>query len=136
MDVSVVPIHLPCRRHDGKQSVRCALTLSFQRHNTFILVLGGQQIDCADIEFSYIDPPSGQTCSQYLGPYISANGGYVQNSGATSQCQFCRYRTTDEYLLNNFNIEYSHRWRDLGIFIVFIAFNVGGLSVSRRYIEN
>jgi len=86
--------------------------------------LGGQQIGCSDIEYSHVDPPSGQTCSQYLGRYISAKGGYVSNPAATSQCQFCPYRTTDEFLGNNFNIKYSHRWRDVGIFIVFIAFNI------------
>lgn len=83
-----------------------------------------------------MDPPSGQTCSQYLELYISANGGYIANPAATSQCQFCSYRTTDEYLNNNFNIKYSNRWRDLGIFIVFIVFNVGISPASQLYIEN
>jgi len=86
--------------------------------------LGGQQVNCSDIEFTLIDPPSGQTCSEYLGRHISDNGGYLSNPTATSQCQFCSYRTTDEYLGNNFNIEYSQRWRDVGIFIAFIAFNI------------
>lgn len=107
----------------------------FQRHNTPFLALGKQQVECSDIEYSHIDPPSGQTCSQYLGPYISAHGGYVTNLDATSQCQFCGYRTTDEYLSNNFNIRYSNRWRDLGIFIAFIIFNVRTFLTSRRYIE-
>jgi len=86
-------------------------------------VLGGQDVNCSSIEYAHIDPPSGQTCSQYLDTYISANGGYVSDPGATSQCQFCQYRTADEFLSNNFNIRYSHRWRDVGIFIVFVAFN-------------
>ncbi|KAF9650879.1 pleiotropic drug resistance ABC transporter [Thelephora ganbajun] len=85
--------------------------------------LGGQEVDCSSMEYTYIDPPSGQTCLQYLGMYISANGGYVSNPSATSQCQFCRYRTADEYLNANFNIRYSHRWRNAGLFIVFIVFN-------------
>ena len=105
----------------------------FQRHNTFLLALGGQQINCADIEYGYIDPPSGQTCSGYLERYISANGGYLTNSIATSQCQFCSYRTTDEYLGNNFNIKYSERWRNVGIFIVFIAFNVWISPISQPH---
>jgi len=95
-----------------------------QCHNAPVLALGGQEVDCSDIEYTLIDPPSGQTCSQYLGMYISANGGYLSNPSATSQCQFCQHRTADEYLQINFNIRYSHRWRDVGIFIAFIAFNV------------
>lgn len=85
--------------------------------------LGGEQVECSGVEYALIDPPSGQTCSQFLGSYISANGGYIADPSATSQCQFCQYRTADEYLGNNFNIQYSHRWRNVGIFIVFIAFN-------------
>ena len=107
-----------------------------QRHNALVLALGGQEINCSDIEYTYVDPPSGQTCSQYLAMYISTNGGYVSNPSATSQCQFCRYRTANEYLSSNFNIQYSHHWRDLGIFIAFIAFNVGASPVSQRYIES
>jgi len=101
------------------------LTPRIQRRNALGLAIGGQEVNCSSIEYAYIDPPSGQTCSQYLGPYISANGGYVSNPSATSQCQLCPYRTADEFLRNNFNIRYSHRWRDVGLFILFIAFNVG-----------
>jgi len=108
----------------------------FQHHNTFVLALGGQRVNCSDIEFSHIDPPSGQTCSEYLGRYISAHGGYLSNPAATSQCQFCSYRTTDEFLGNNFNIRYSQRWRNFGIFIVFIIFNVGIPPVSQQYTES
>lgn len=103
---------------------------------TLVLALGGQDIGCSDIEYTYIDPPSGQACSQYLNTYISAHGGYVFNPSATSQCQFCQYRTTDEFLGNNFNIRYSHRWRNLGLFIVFIVFNVGTSLPSQRYTES
>jgi ATP-binding cassette subfamily G (WHITE) protein 2 (SNQ2) len=105
-----------------------------QHRNTFVLALGGQQVDCSSIEFAYIDPPSGQTCSQYLGMYISANGGYVSNPSATSQCQFCQYRTADEFLNNNFNIRYSHHWRNVGLFIVYIVFNVWTSLISWRCI--
>jgi len=86
-------------------------------------VLGGQDVECSAVEYAHIDPPFDQSCSQYLGPYISTNGGYISNPGATSQCQFCQYRTADQYLGENFNIQYSHRWRNVGIFIAFIVFN-------------
>lgn len=104
--------------------------LDLNAHNVLVSALGGQEVDCSSIEYAYIDPPPGRTCSQYLGPYISTNGGYLSNPSATSQCQFCQYRTADEYLGNNFNIQYSYRWRDVGIFIVFIAFNVRPFSYA------
>jgi ATP-binding cassette subfamily G (WHITE) protein 2 (SNQ2) len=56
--------------------------------------------------------------------YISTAGGYVSNPDATSNCQFCSTRTTDEFLGGNFNIEYSTHWWHLGVFCAFILFNV------------
>lgn len=94
------------------------------------LGLGGQQITCSEVEYSTINPPGGQTCSQYLDPYISRAGGYLTNPDSTSACQFCSFRTTDEFLDLSFNIKYSNRWRDVGIFIAFIVFNVRGPSVQ------
>ena len=102
-------------------------------HNMLVSALGGQDVGCSSIEFTSVDPPSGQTCSQYFREYISDHGGYVSNPTATSQCQFCQYRTADEYLGNNFNVRYSHRWRNVGIFIVFIAFNVRSLTTSQSF---
>jgi len=60
-----------------------------------------------------------------MNPYISYAGGYLTNPNSTSACKFCSFRTTDEYLDLSFNIKYSNRWRDVGIVIAFIAFNVG-----------
>lgn len=56
--------------------------------------------------------------------FISFAGGYLANSNATSTCLFCPYRTTDQYMSTGFNIEYSHHWRDFGIMLGFIGFNV------------
>ena len=60
---------------------------------------------------------------------MSRAGGYLTNPDSTTACQFCSFRTTDEFLDLSFNIKYSNRWRDVGIFIVFIAFNVCDLSI-------
>ena len=57
---------------------------------------------------------------------MSRAGGYLTNPDATSACQFCSFRNTDEFLDLSFNIKYSNRWRDIGIFIAFIVFNVCG----------
>ena len=45
------------------------------------------------------------------------------NPNSATTCQSCLFRTTDEFLDLSFNIKYSNRRRDVGIFIVFITFN-------------
>ena len=59
-----------------------------------------------------------------MDPYISRFGGYLTNPDSTDACRFCSFRTTDEFLALSFNIKYSHRWRNVGIFVAFIVFNV------------
>ena len=88
------------------------------------LAIGGYDINCAPVELVQLTPPSGQTCSQYMQPYINSNGGYLTNPDASSGCNYCQYRTTDEFLLNSFNISYSHHWRNAGFFVAYILFNV------------
>ncbi|KAF4607737.1 hypothetical protein EYR40_000072 [Pleurotus pulmonarius] len=85
--------------------------------------IGHQDIVCSEKEIAIVNPPSGNTCAQYFQSYIANNGGYLNNPDSVTACQFCSTRTTDEYLERTFNIQYSHRWRDVGIFCAFIAFN-------------
>ena len=66
------------------------------------------------------------TCSEYMSAWIARAGGYLSNPDATTACKFCSLRTTDELLDLSFNIKYSNRWRDFGIFTAFIVFNVCG----------
>ena len=96
--------------------------------------IGRKEITCAPVEYVGLTPPSGMDCSSYLQPFIDAAGGYILDGSATDHCDICPYRTTDQFLGNSFNIEYSHRWRDLGIFIGFIAINVS-LRVVYGYFE-
>jgi len=86
--------------------------------------IGHTEINCAAKEFVTLQPPGGQSCGGYLSTYVTNSGGYVQNPDATSGCQFCPSRTTDQFLLNNFNIEFSHHWRNLGILLGITLFNV------------
>lgn len=86
--------------------------------------IGRQQINCSPIEFVNITPPLGQTCGQYMNSYISRAGGYLTNPNSTSSCEFCSVRTTDELIGAGFDIFYAHRWRDFGLMVVFIMFNV------------
>ncbi|TDL16644.1 hypothetical protein BD410DRAFT_795131 [Rickenella mellea] len=86
--------------------------------------IGRNDINCAQKEFVTIVPPSGQACAQYMQQFIARSGGYVSNPDATSNCEFCPFRTTDEFLGRLFNIRYSHRWRNVGIMLGFTLFNV------------
>lgn len=89
--------------------------------------LGNTVIRCADIEYLHFDPPSGQTCSQYMATYISEAGGYVspETINATTDCSFCSADQTNTYLAS-LNSYYTHRWRNFGLMWVYIVFNVAG----------
>lgn len=79
-------------------------------------------VHCADNEFLLFSAPSGQTCGEYLRPYIQAAGGYLVDSDA-SQCQFCSLDNTDTFL-SLVSIHFSERWRNFGLLFVYIGFNV------------
>jgi ATP-binding cassette, subfamily G (WHITE), member 2, SNQ2 len=101
----------------------------------FSLAIGGSNINCAEHEFVPIIPPSGSTCGQYMDNFITFAGGYLVDSNATSTCSFCPYRTTDDYMLAGFNIQYSHHWRDLGIMLGITAFNVS-LDCHKQFLSS
>lgn len=87
--------------------------------------LANTRIVCSSIELSHFNPPSGQTCGQFMHKYISAYGGYVENPASTTNCGFCSASDTNTYLAN-LSSSYSHRWRNFGIMWAFILFNVFG----------
>ena len=86
--------------------------------------IGKQDINCSPVEFVTIIPPAGQSCGVFLGPYMGAAGGYVVDENATDSCSFCSTRTTDEFMGNNFNIFYDNHWRDFGLVMAYVVFNV------------
>lgn len=86
-------------------------------------------INCSPTELVVIQPPLNMTCGDYMSTFISEVGGYLTDSSATSACNYCPYRTTNEFLSSNFNIMYQHRWRDLGIVLGFTGFNMVAIFV-------
>lgn len=44
------------------------------------------------------------------------------DSAATSDCQFCPYTVADQYLAS-INVTADEKWRDFGIFLVFVFTN-------------
>jgi ATP-binding cassette subfamily G (WHITE) protein 2 (PDR) len=89
--------------------------------------LANTDVICSDVEYLTFNPPSGQTCAQYLQPYISAAGGYVTQAtmNATENCQLCPMSDTNIFL-SQISSSYSHRWRNFGLMWVYIVFNVFG----------
>lgn len=116
--------HTPISSKLFSAKVRSSLTFRGPLSDVYFTALGRSSIQCSDVELATIEPPSGQSCSQYLNPFVSANGGYLTNGDATSGCKYCPYSTTDAFLSSSFNIFYSHHWRNVGIFAAFVVFNV------------
>ncbi|KAL6824697.1 ABC-2 type transporter [Trichoderma sp. SZMC 28015] len=85
-------------------------------------------VQCSSSEFARFSAPPGQTCQSYTASFINQSGGYVQTA-ADGLCEFCQYATGDQFGLG-FSVEYSHIWRDFGIFCGFIAFNYGVVYFS------
>ncbi|KAL2848368.1 ABC-2 type transporter-domain-containing protein [Aspergillus pseudoustus] len=80
-------------------------------------------VTCSDVELVPVQPPSGQSCGEYLSAYMQAAGGKVYNPNATEICQFCPMVSSDAFLAS-VSSEYGDRWRNFGLMWVYIFFNV------------
>ncbi|KAI8318552.1 hypothetical protein GQ54DRAFT_321724 [Martensiomyces pterosporus] len=85
--------------------------------------LHGSKVRCRANEFYRFQPPAGKTCGEYAGSWATKSIGYINNLNATSSCEYCSFKVGDEFY-TALNWDFSHRWRNLGILIGFIAFNV------------
>ncbi|KAF7559139.1 hypothetical protein G7046_g5028 [Stylonectria norvegica] len=85
--------------------------------------LHGRAVTCSSTETSVFNPPSGQTCGEYLEPLLQIAPGQLQNPGDREQCQYCTFSNADQYLSGS-NIYWSERWRNYGIMWAYIVFNI------------
>ncbi|KAJ4865463.1 ABC-2 type transporter domain-containing protein [Trichoderma breve] len=85
--------------------------------------LANTSVTCSANELVHLNPPSGQTCGEYLGDFITAAGGYLQDANATEGCSYCPIADTNVFL-TSVSSSYSHRWRDFGIGMAYIIFNI------------
>lgn len=85
--------------------------------------LANNAIVCSSIEYVRFNPPSGQTCGQYMSTYKATLGGYLTNDNATANCEFCAAASTNVYL-TQLSSQYSTRWRNFGIMWAFVIFNI------------
>ncbi|KAK5126110.1 hypothetical protein LTR85_011465 [Meristemomyces frigidus] len=79
-------------------------------------------VQCTTDETAHFDAPPGQTCTSYAGAFVQSAGGYLLNPNANTDCQYCQYSSGDDYLAS-LNIHASEKWRDFGIFLIFVCSN-------------
>jgi ATP-binding cassette, subfamily G (WHITE), member 2, PDR len=86
--------------------------------------LAGRTVHCAENELAIFNPPSGQTCREYLARYFSEGApGQLYNPAATSQCQYCPLTNAEQFLAIA-DISPSQRWRNFGIGWSYVCFNI------------
>lgn len=85
--------------------------------------LHDRPVTCSQDETSIFNPPSGQTCGEYLERFLAQAPGSLQNPSDTSDCQYCSLRVADQYLAGS-RIYWSDRWRNFGIMWAYILFNI------------
>ncbi|KAK6197339.1 ABC-2 type transporter-domain-containing protein [Scheffersomyces amazonensis] len=61
--------------------------------------LHGRKITCSEVELAFFNPPSGQTCGEYMSKFLETRTGYLTDPEATTQCGYCQFSNADEYLL-------------------------------------
>ena len=86
--------------------------------------LHARQVSCSTTEMSVFDPPSGQSCGQYMSQYLQAGApGKLHNPDATADCEYCPLTVADQFL-SPVGIEWSERWRNYGIVWAYVFFNI------------
>ncbi|KIV78690.1 hypothetical protein PV11_06313 [Exophiala sideris] len=79
-------------------------------------------IRCQTGESTLFNAPPGQTCMSYAGDFVrSVGAGYISTT-ANGTCAYCPYANGNEYLAT-LNIKPDQKWRDFGIFLVFVFSN-------------
>ena len=88
-------------------------------------VLGKQTVQCEEGETTLFLAPPGQTCAAYAVDFLQQSArGYLTNPDASGDeyCSYCQFATGEEYLAT-LNVKPGDKWRDMGIFLVFVCSN-------------
>ncbi|KAF7998651.1 hypothetical protein HF325_006929 [Metschnikowia pulcherrima] len=102
--------------------------------NLVLSLIHGRVVKCAELEFAVFDPPSGQTCGDYMRNFLANAPGYLRDSDATSNCGYCEFSTANQYLAT-VGIKYSYVWRNIGFFCAFVVFNLCACLLLYKYIR-
>lgn len=86
--------------------------------------VANSEVKCATNELLTFEPLANQTCGEYMAEYLAiTQTGYLTNSDATSECQFCSISSTNTFL-SSVASSYDERWRNFGIMWAFVVFNI------------
>ncbi|KAI1455296.1 ABC drug exporter AbcA [Annulohypoxylon moriforme] len=90
--------------------------------------LADAHITCSPVELLRLPLPDNSdasTCGEYLGPFALEAGGQVANPDARagSDCLYCPYSDVNS-ILASFGMDTRNGWRDVGLMIVYVFFNV------------
>lgn len=87
--------------------------------------LANNNVVCSSTELLHFEPANSQTCADYMQDYIDTFGGYLTEASqqSTTTCEFCSADDVN-VVLDVYSVRYGDRWRNLGIFWVYIIFNV------------
>jgi len=61
-------------------------------------MLYGLDMTCRADEISVFQPPNATTCQEYAGDFLRSATGFLLNPDATSDCQYCRYKSGQSYV--------------------------------------
>ncbi|KAG0249180.1 hypothetical protein BG011_009523 [Mortierella polycephala] len=90
-------------------------------------------VRCDTTEFNIFQPPAGQTCIQYAGEFMARSAvGYINNPGATQDCQYCQYLKGQDFY-RNLNMDFGHRWRNIGIACIYLVSNISLILLGIRF---
>lgn len=86
-----------------------------------VFVDWGRPIQCKESEFAIFNPPQGQSCADYLAPYLAGpgSGNNLVNPDAFEECRVCQYTTGSDYLRTINLMDYYYGWRDAAICVIF-----------------
>ncbi|PHH74283.1 hypothetical protein CDD80_3183 [Ophiocordyceps camponoti-rufipedis] len=89
--------------------------------------LHGLPVRCRPNELSRFSAPEGVTCASYMSDFFAGGGrGYLAGDDDGGTCEYCAYKVGDEFY-GPLGMSFANRWRDLGIFAVFVVTNLVGI---------
>ncbi|KAI1314530.1 hypothetical protein EDD11_002046 [Mortierella claussenii] len=96
--------------------------------------LQGVRVRCKAEEFSVFNTPAGQTCGQYAAEFMKTATGYINNLDDTANCQYCQYSYGEDFF-HGLNMDFAHRWRNMGIVCIYLVFNIIMVVVGIRFLK-
>ncbi|TPX15449.1 uncharacterized protein E0L32_004429 [Thyridium curvatum] len=89
---------------------------------------------CQPQELNRFVAPAGTTCGEYMAPFFDRGGAGYLVDNSTSDCAYCAYIVGDQFY-EPLGFSFDNRWRDLGIFLCFVASNIIIIFTASRFLN-